>query len=89
MAAVPPFILSFSPMTPSPFIVAAIYVGVQIIDGVLLAPVFLGKAVKLRPITVIVSLLIGQQLAGFLGMIIAVPVAGICRDLLEYRNKEG
>ena len=88
MAAIPPLVLSFSPMTPSPFIVVAIYVGVQIIDGVLLAPVLLGKAVKLRPITIIVSLLIGQQLAGFLGMIIAVPAAGICRDLLEYRHKD-
>jgi len=84
IAAVPALILSFSPHTPSPVIVILIYLIVQIIDGVLLSPLLLGQAVKLKPITVIISLLIGQQLAGILGMILSTPVAGIIRSLLEY-----
>lgn len=88
IAAIPALILSFSSNTPSVFVTVAIYVVVQTVDGVLLSPLLLGKAVKLKPITVIISLLIGQQLAGVLGMILAVPCAGIIRSLLEYVREE-
>lgn len=88
VAAIPALILSFSPQTPSLFIVIIIYVVVQAIDGVLLTPMLLGRAVKLKPITVIVSLLIGQQLAGILGMILSTPVAGIIRSIIEIFNYE-
>lgn len=84
IAFVPALILSFSPMTPSPVIVILIYLVVQAIDGTVLSPLLLGRAVKLKPITVIISLLVGQQLAGVLGMILSTPVAGIIRSLLEY-----
>lgn len=88
IAAVPALILSFSANTPSLFVTVAIYVSVQTLDGILLSPLLLGKAVRLKPITVIVSLLIGQQLAGVLGMILGVPIAGIIRSLLEYISKK-
>lgn len=84
IAFFPALILSFSPMTPSPVIVILIYLVVQAIDGTVLSPLLLGRAVKLKPITVIISLLVGQQLAGVLGMILSTPVAGIIRSLLEY-----
>ncbi|NMB35314.1 MAG: AI-2E family transporter [Firmicutes bacterium] len=88
IAALPALILSFSADTPSTFVTLVIYVAVQTVDGILLSPLLLGKAVRLRPITVIVSLLVGQQLAGVLGMILGVPVAGIMRSLLEYVREE-
>lgn len=88
VAAIPAVILSFSPHTPSPILVIIIYIVVQTIDGVLLTPMLLGRAVKLKPITVIVSLLIGQQLAGALGMILSTPVAGIIRSLMEFMEHE-
>jgi predicted PurR-regulated permease PerM len=88
IAAIPAIILSFSPQTPSTIVVIAIYVFVQIIDGTILSPLLLGRAVKLKPITVIVSLLIGQQLAGILGMILSTPFAGIIKSLMEYIREE-
>ncbi|RJX26755.1 MAG: AI-2E family transporter [Dethiobacter sp.] len=88
IAAIPAVILSFSPQTPSTITIIVIYILVQIIDGTLLSPLLLGRAVRLKPITVIVSLLIGQQLAGFLGMILSTPFAGIIRSLMEYIQEE-
>ncbi len=88
IAAIPAFLLSFSPHTPSPFTIIAIYVFVQILDGIVISPLLLGRAVRLKPITVIVCLLIGQQLAGFLGMILSTPLAGIARSLLAYYRGE-
>ncbi len=83
IAAVPAVLLSFSPLTPSPLVVIIIYVVIQIMDGMLIAPVVLGRAVKLRPITVIVAILAGGSLAGLLGMILAVPVAGMIKNLID------
>ncbi len=83
IAAVPAVLLSFSPLTPSPLLIIAVYVGIQILDGMFLAPVVLGRIVKLRPITVIVAILAGGSLGGLLGMILAVPVAGMIKGVLE------
>lgn len=82
IAAVPAVLLSFSPLTPSPLIVILVYVVVQVLDGIFLAPVVLGRTVKLKPITVIVAILAGGSLAGILGMVLAVPVAGIINGFL-------
>lgn len=84
IAAAPAVLLSLSPHTPSVITVLAIYIVIQVLESLVLSPLVLGKAVKLKPITVIVALLIGQQLAGFLGLILAVPLAGIGKNLLEY-----
>lgn len=88
MAAIPALLLSFSPLAPSPFVIILIYVAVQLLDGIILSPLLLGRAVKLRAITVIICLLIGQQLAGFLGMLLSTPLAGIVRSLLDYFRNE-
>ena len=83
IAAVPAVLLSFSPLTPSPIVVILIYIVIQTLDGILLAPIVLGRIVKLKPITVIVAILAGGKLAGLLGMVLAVPVAGIIKSILE------
>jgi len=83
IAAVPAVLLSLSPLTPSPLLVIVIYVAVQILDGMFLAPVLLGKVLKLKPITIIASILAGGSLAGILGMVLAVPFAGIAKGILE------
>lgn len=83
IAAVPAILLSFSPLTPSPLLILLIYVGIQIVDGMFLSPVVLGKIINLRPITIIVAILAGGSLAGILGMVFAVPVAGMIKGVLE------
>lgn len=83
IAAVPAVLLSFSPLTPSPVLIILIYIVIQILDGMFLAPVVLGRVVKIKPITVIVAILIGGSLAGLLGMVLAVPVAGMVKGILQ------
>ena len=84
LSIIPALLLSFSPDAPSPLLVIAIYVFVQAVDTIILSPLLLGRAVKIKAITVIVCMLIGQQLAGFLGMILSTPLAGVARGLIEY-----
>ena len=50
-------------------------------EGHFIAPNVVGKQVKLSPFVVIVALLIGGEVAGIFGMLVAVPAAGVLRVL--------
>ena len=54
-------------------------------EGHVLGPRIVGSTVKVTPLAVIFALLIGAHVFGFLGLLIAVPVAGIIRVLLVRR----
>ena len=47
---------------------------VQILEGNILNPLIVGKAVSLHPITLMLSLLVFEYFFGILGMVIAVPI---------------
>ncbi len=55
------------------------YVVVQTLEGFVLTPRIVGQSVGLHPGVVIVALLIGGDLFGFLGLLIAVPAAAIVK----------
>ena len=55
------------------------YVLVQNLEGFVLTPRIVGSSVGLHPMTVIVALLIGGNLLGFLGLLVAVPVAAVAQ----------
>ncbi len=49
------------------------------VEGHLIAPNIVGSQVRLSPFIVLLALLIGAELGGIFGMLIAVPVAGVLR----------
>ncbi len=53
------------------------------LENHILVPTVMGGSINLHPVWVIISLLIGAQLLGILGMILAVPVAAILSVLLD------
>lgn len=55
---------------------------IQQIDGWFIVPKIVGDCVKLHPIVVLLAILIGGNLFGLIGMLIAVPVAALIRLLL-------
>jgi predicted PurR-regulated permease PerM len=54
----------------------------QLIDQAV-APRLLGSFTGIRPIWVLTSLLIGTYVGGLLGLLVAVPIAGVIKDALE------
>lgn len=52
-----------------------VMVVIQQLDGHILAPVLLSRAVKISPVMVIVALLFGSSLFGFWGVLLAIPTA--------------
>ena len=53
------------------------YGAVQLFESFVLTPKIVGESLGLHPITVIVALMIGGDLLGFLGLLVAVPIAAI------------
>ena len=59
--------------------VAGIYLVVQAIQGAVLSPWIIGGGAHLRPVALVVALAVGGELFGFLGLLLAVPVAGLLK----------
>ena len=58
-------------------IVVLFFVVYQQLENHILQPIIYGRTVQLTPLVVLVSVLIGAELAGVLGALAAIPVAGI------------
>ncbi len=65
-------------------VVVLVYFIVRQIQDYFIAPGIMGRIVKLHPLVILLSVLVGQHLLGILGVILAVPVAGILKILLEF-----
>ena len=55
--------------------VVALFAGTQLLEGTFLSPRILGKSVDLHPVWVLLAIILGGSLFGFVGMLIAVPAA--------------
>jgi predicted PurR-regulated permease PerM len=65
------------------FLVAGFYLIIQQFENYLIAPLVVQKVTGVSPLVVILAVLIGTQLAGFWGLILAIPVAVV---LMEFAN---
>ncbi len=63
------------------FVIIAIFV-IQLIEGNLLSPYIMGRSIKIHPVAIIFVLLLGGQLFGVWGMILAVPVLTILKVIV-------
>ena len=62
-------------------LVVGVYMAVQAIESFVLNPTILAKASGLHAVTTVIALLIGGQLAGLLGMLLAIPIASTLKSL--------
>jgi len=64
---------------------------VQLLEGYLLTPKIVGHAVGLHPVVYMMALIVGANLFGFVGLLVAIPVTAVLKVLLvtaiaAYRN---
>ncbi len=90
LGAVPGAFLAFTVLGPTKGLIAIlIYLIVQQIENQFLVPKIMGRALGLSPVVIIFSLLIGGKLLGFIGVIIAVPLAAALAVIFEeWRQSE-
>jgi predicted PurR-regulated permease PerM len=84
--------VAFLHSIPAGIVVIVFFICYQQVENHILQPVVYGRTVQLSPLVVLISVLIGAQLAGVLGALAAIPVAGslqvIFRDWLRQRRGE-
>jgi predicted PurR-regulated permease PerM len=56
---------------------------VQAIENNILTPFLMKKMIDLPPVLVLISLLLGAKIFGFLGTIFIVPIAGIVYEFIK------
>jgi predicted PurR-regulated permease PerM len=64
--------------------VVVIMAGVQQIDNHFISPQVMKRAVKLHPAAVMLALLAGGTLGGFLGLLLAVPITAVLKILVGH-----
>ncbi|TCP32283.1 putative PurR-regulated permease PerM [Scopulibacillus darangshiensis] len=66
-----------------------ILIGVlQLLEGNVIGPLVVGKSVDVHPVYIMLSLLIGGEIAGVIGMLFAVPVFVIIRVVIKYFRRQ-
>lgn len=64
-------------------LVTGLYLIIQQFENHLIYPLVVTKVVGVPPLLVIIALIIGAQFAGFLGIILSVPIAAIVQELVK------
>lgn len=63
--------------------VVVIFLFIQILDNILIQPTVVAKSVEMHPLMVLFVVMVGSQLMGIVGMLIAVPLTGILKVTVQ------
>ena len=76
-------VMQFQDVSHLLFVAAVFGVG-QMLEGMLLTPLLVGDKIGLHPVAVIFAVMAGGQLFGFVGVLVALPVAAVAMVLLRH-----
>jgi predicted PurR-regulated permease PerM len=82
LAAVIVTLVALTHSVSSAIIVLAFFIVYQQLENHLLQPLVYGRTVQLSPLAVLISVLVGAEVAGVVGALCAIPVAGTIQILL-------
>ena len=68
-------------------LVLAVFVVGNLLEGYVLVPRLVGEKIGLHPLAVIFAILAGGELFGFLGVLLALPIASVAMVLLRYAHE--
>lgn len=68
-------------------LVVVVFSVAQTIEGMVLTPRFVGERIGLHPVAVLFAVMAGAQLFGFIGVLLALPVAAVCMVLLRHAHQ--
>ncbi len=65
-------------------LVVAVFVAGQMLEGYFLVPKLVGDKIGMHPVAVMFAILAGGELFGFMGVLLALPIAAVVMVLLRY-----
>ncbi len=88
LGAVPPSLVAL--FTKGPIVllwVALLFVGLQQLEGHIVAPQVFGRTLRINPLLVIFALLLGLEAGGVVGALIALPILAVLRETAVYLGR--
>jgi predicted PurR-regulated permease PerM len=87
LGALPPILVALFSDPISALWVALLFLGIQQLEGHIVAPQIFGHTLRINPLLVIFALLLGQQLYGIVGALMALPILSVLRETAVYLNR--
>ena len=84
LGAIPGVLVALATLPGDLLWVVLLYTGVQLVENVVLVPRIQGRAVDIHPAIIMLLLVISSEVAGLWGVIVAVPLAAVPRDVFLY-----
>jgi predicted PurR-regulated permease PerM len=84
LAAIVVTLVAFSESSTTGIVVFVFFIVYQQLENHLLQPIVYGRTVRLSPLAILLSVLIGAEVAGVIGALAAIPVGGTIQILLEH-----
>jgi predicted PurR-regulated permease PerM len=84
LGAVPPVVLALFTDPISALWVGLLFVGLQQLEGHVVAPQIFSHTLRINPLLVIFALLLGLQLYGIIGALVALPILSVLRETALY-----
>jgi putative heme transporter len=87
LGALPPVLVALFQDPLTALWVALLFLALQQLEGHVVAPNVFGLTLRINPLFVIFSLLVGGEVAGFVGALLALPIAAIVRETFVYLRR--
>jgi predicted PurR-regulated permease PerM len=87
LGALPPVLVALFQDPLTALWVGLLFLALQQIEGHVVAPNVFGHTLRINPLFVIFSLLVGGEVAGFVGAVLALPIAAIVRETVVYLRR--
>jgi predicted PurR-regulated permease PerM len=87
LGALPPLLVALFQDPLTALWVGLFFVGLQQIEGHIVAPQVFSHTLRINPLLVIFALLLGGEAYGILGALVALPLAAIARETAVYLNR--
>jgi predicted PurR-regulated permease PerM len=87
LGALPPILVALLTDPITAVWVALLFIGIQQLEGHVVAPQIFGHTLRINPLLVIFALLLGLQIHGVVGALLALPILSILRETAIYLNR--
>jgi len=84
IGALPVAIIAFTESFHLVLLGLAVNFGIQLIEGNILSPLIVGKSLHMHPVLIMFALIVGAEVGGILGLILAVPVLAVLKVIVMH-----
>jgi predicted PurR-regulated permease PerM len=87
LGAFPPILVALVTDPVTAVWVLLLFLGLQQVEGHIVAPQIFGHTLRINPLLVIFALLLGQHLYGLVGALVALPILSVLRETVVYLSR--